>query len=301
MRSLCTSVFHRLEIVVHAREQDTLVAQRDAVVCQSFERDAHFRREFARVIDVDAHPERMILLQHRAKLRRDPLREKDRHTGTDTKKFDMRDRAQPAEDFLQLRIAEKQRVTAGEKHVAHFGVFFEITKRGFEFGVQFLFAHSADDPAPGTIAAVARATIGHEKQDAIGITMDQTRDRHVRIFAARVRHVVGRRPGLLDPRDDLAPDRAIGIVRLDQVEKMRRDRKSEFVARKQHARPLRLGKNEMFLELGERSDAVLQLPFPVIPEFGRNIGEVSGRVGDELFSVLFAVGKSEHFDLRNKS
>ena len=46
---------------------------------------------------------------------------------------------------------------------------------------------------------------------------------------------------------------------------------------------------------------LLQLPLPVIPEFGRNIGEVSGRLGDELFSVLFAVGKSKHFDLRVKA
>ncbi len=127
--------------------------------------------------------------------------------------------------------------------------------------------------------------------------MDQAGHRHVGIFAARVRHVVGRGPGFLDPRDDLPPDRAVGIVSLDQVEEMWRDGERELVAGKQHTGPLLIGEGEMLLELRQSRDAILELPFPVIPEFRRDIGEVSGRMGDELFSVLFAFGKSEHFDL----
>jgi hypothetical protein len=47
----------------------------------------------------------------------------------------VRDGAQPAEDFLKLLVAKDQSVSAGEKHVAHFGVLFEITERLLEIGM----------------------------------------------------------------------------------------------------------------------------------------------------------------------
>ncbi len=67
-------------------------------------------------------------------------------------------------------------------------------------------------------------------------------------------------------------------------------------AREQDAGALLVGEGQMLLELRQGRDAILELPFPVIPEFGRDIREITGRHGDELFSVLFAVGKSKHFD-----
>ena len=78
---------------------------------------------------------------------------------------------------------------------------------------------------------------------------------------------------------------------------MRRDGEREFVARKQDAAALLVRKLEMLLELRERGDAIFELPFPVIPEFGRHIGPITRRMRDELFSILFALGKSDHFVL----
>ena len=168
---------------------------------------------------------------------------------------------------------------------------FEITKRFLEIGVQFLFADAADDAAARAIAAITRATIGHEKQNAIRITMHQSRHRHVRIFTARIGHVVRRRPGLFDPRDDLAPDRIVRIlIARDQVEKMRRDGEREFVAGKQHPAAFLVAQVEIFLELGERGDPILELPFPIVPKFRRDpaiAGPIAGRVRDELFPVQF--------------
>ena len=197
--------------------------------------------------------------------------------------------------FLELVVAENQRVATGKKHVAHFGVFFEITKRFLEIGVQFLFAHATDDAAARAISAVTGATIGHEKEHAVRIAMHQSRHRHVRIFAARIGHVVRRRPRFFDPRNDLTPDRAIRIIALDQIEKMRRDGERELRAGKQNAAAFFIRKFEMLLELGERSDPIFQLPFPIIPEFGRDIGPIARRMRDELFSIHFANGKSNHF------
>ena len=64
----------------------------------------------------------MVFLQHPAKLGRDPLRQENRHAGADTKKFEMWNRAQTDEDFFEFGITEEERVTAGEKHVAHFAL-----------------------------------------------------------------------------------------------------------------------------------------------------------------------------------
>ena len=156
-----------------------------------------------------------------------------------------------------------------EKDVAHFGVLFQITERLLEIGVQFLFAHAAHDAAARAITAVARATIRHEKEDAIRITMHQARHRHVRVFPARIRHIVGRRPGLLDPRNHLPPNRAIRIVRSIRLKKCGVTARASFVP--ESSTPLRssFDKFEVLLELGKRSDPIFQLPFPVVPEFRR--------------------------------
>src|SRR5205823_15022935 len=104
--------FHRLQIVVHTGKQHALIAQRDPGIGQTLERFFYFNRELAGVIDVDAHPQRMILRQHRAKLWRDSLRQENRNPRPDAKEFDVRDYAQAAEQILQFAIAKKERVTA---------------------------------------------------------------------------------------------------------------------------------------------------------------------------------------------
>src|SRR4029453_934883 len=110
-----------------------------------------------------ALPKGMIFLEDRAELRRNPLREENRHARTDAEKLDVLDRTEPAENFFQLRVAEEKRVAAGQEHITHLGVFFEIFEGGLEFGVQLLFAHAADDTGAGAIAAIAGAKIGHKK------------------------------------------------------------------------------------------------------------------------------------------
>ncbi len=203
--------------------------------------------------------------------------------------------AQPLQNSFELVVAEEQGIAAAQQHIAHFGVRFEIAINLLELGMQFLFAHAADDAAAGAVAAIAGATIGDEKEHAIRIAMHEAGHRHVRILAARVRHVVGRFPALLDAGNDLAANRAIRIVLLDQVEKMRRDRERELRSGEQDAVAFVIRQVEMLLQLRERGDAILELPFPVVPEFRRHVGPVTRRVGNEVFSVDFACGKSVHF------
>ena len=101
-------------------EQHALVAERNAGVGQAAERVAHFRRQFARMIGVDADEQRMKFFQHRAQFRRDALRQENRDARADAQKFHVRNRAQPAQQIFQLLIAQQQRVAAAQQHVADF-------------------------------------------------------------------------------------------------------------------------------------------------------------------------------------
>ena len=228
----------------------------------------------------------MILRQHRAKLRRDSLWQENRDARADAEKLDMRDRAQAAQNFLKLIVAENERIAAAQEHVAHFGVLFEVAERFLEIGVQFLFANTADDATARAISTITRATIGHEKEYPVGIAMHEPWHRHVRIFTTWIGHVVRRRPRFLDPRNDLTPDRIVRIsFSRNQIEKMGRDGERELIAGEQDAAAFFLAKIKMLLELSERRDPVFELPFPIGPKFRRHIRPITRRVREELFPI----------------
>src|SRR5713226_1716058 len=69
---------------------------------------------------------------------------------------------------------------------------------------------------------------------------------------------------------------------------MRRDREREFVTGKKYATAFVVAKTDPAvagLELRERRDPVLKLPFPVVPKFGRDLRPVARRMRHELFSI----------------
>ena len=140
-------------------------------------------------------------------------------------------------DALEFVVAENQGVAAGEKDVAHLSMFFQIAKRFFEIGVELLLAYPAHKPASGAVPAIARAAVRHQKEYTIRIPVYQSRHRHVGVLATWVGHVIGRRPCFFDSRDYLAPNRAIRVVALDQVEKMWRNGERKLRPGKQYATP----------------------------------------------------------------
>ena len=164
----------------------------------------------------------------------------------------MRDRAQPAEQLFQSLVAENERIAAGEKHVAHFGVLFEVAERFLEIGVQFLFPNTADDATACAISTITRTTIGYEKEHPVGIAMHEPWHWHVRIFPAWIGHVGRRRPRFFDARNDLTPNRIVRIsFARNQIEKMGRDGERELIAGEQDAAAFFLAKIKMLLELSE--------------------------------------------------
>src|SRR6266513_2256964 len=54
----------------------------------------------------------------------------------------------------------------------------------------------------------------------------------------------------------------------------------------------------MFLQLSQGSDPVLELSFPIVPEFLTCLWPIPWRVRDELFSVPYFLG--DHFQLWTK-
>ncbi len=142
---------------------------------------------------------------------------------------------------------------------------FEVAEGGFEFGVEFLFAGTGDDAAAGAVAAVGGAAVGDEEEDAVGVTMDETWDGHVGVFAAGVGHFGGVFPGFFDAGDDLAADGAARVGGVDEVEVVGRDGHGQLVAGEQDAGALFFGEHEVLFELSEGGDAVLELPGGGVP------------------------------------
>ena len=171
--------FHRLEIIVYAGEQDALIAKRNSGIGETLERLLNFKGELARMIHVHAHPKRMMFRENRTKLGRDSLRQENRNARPNPEKLNMLDCAEPSQQFVDLVVTENKRVTAAQKHVAHFGVLLEIMKRLPEIGVELLFPHPTHNARASAIATIRCATIGHQKQNPVWITMHESRNRHV--------------------------------------------------------------------------------------------------------------------------
>jgi len=222
-------VFHYLNIVIHAFEKHTLIAQRNSVVGQKVETVPDLGGEFFRVVGMNAHPKGMVLLKHAAKLRGDALGKKNGDPTPDAEELDMRDGSYPAQEIFQFVIGKKQGITTGKENIADFGVRFEIAKSFFEVGVQFLFPGAAYDAAAGAIPAVGGAAIGNEKEDPVGIPMDEAGDGHVIVLAAGIGHFALAEDGLFEAGNDLPPDWAMRVGWIDQVEKMWSDPESEFL------------------------------------------------------------------------
>ena len=91
---------------------------------------------------------------------------------------------------------------------------------------------------------------------------------------------------------DLAKELKIDTKRL--IEEVRRDCERQFIAGKEHATAFFVAKIDMLFELGERSNAVLELPFPIVPKFARHTGPKARCMRHELFSI--AIPKRFHFE-----
>src|SRR5437899_3880332 len=121
----------------------------------------------------------------------------------------MRNGAQPAEQMLEPLVAEQQWIAATEQNVAYLGMVPDIFDLFVELRMKIVASGVADEARARAITAIRGATVSDEKQNAIGIAMNQARHRRVRIFAAGIGHFPRRCIGFFDARDDLPTNRTI--------------------------------------------------------------------------------------------
>lgn len=157
----------------------------------------------------------------------------------------------------------------------------EVLESGLPLGFQVLLPHPRDDPRASAVAAIGGAAIGHEKEDAVWITVNETRHGHVGVLATGVRHFLGGVPAFLDARNDLAADRAVGIVTVDEIEKVRRDGHGQLGAGEEDTSAFDVGEIEVEFQFGEGIDAVPQLPTVVVPIYHCIVRPVAGSMRNE--------------------
>ncbi len=234
----------------------------------------------------------MKLLQHVAQFRRDALRQKHRNARADADEFHVRNRAQPAEQILELFIAEQQRIAATKQHIADGGGPGDVVDLPVELRMEIVAGGVADQTRPGAIPAVRRAAVGDQKQHAVGIAMHQTRHGRMGVLAARIAHFPGGGMGFLQPRNDLAADGAILVRRIDQVEEVRRDGQRELgIGQLRAGVFLRRQGGHQFLKLRQGGDTMFKLPLPTIPIRRRRLAPkaASGRMELFEFVKLFTI------------
>ena len=222
--------------------------------------------------EVQAHHQRVMAAEHAHQRGRDPLGQHRRHLGADADDLHVGDQAQPGEHPVELFVGEQQRVAAGQEHVTDGRPGGNVGDRLLEplpGRTQGVVAHQA---GAGAVAAVGRAAVGEQQQHPVGIAVDQARHRAHGALVERVVGFAGRTQGLAHRGHHRAAQRLGRVVRVEQAQVVGRDRKRQAAAR---AGSLFLvGKVEHGGQPVDAADPVGQLPVPVVPEPGGDVGEV---------------------------
>ena len=265
---------HDRDVVVDALHEHGLAAQWNAGIGEAGGRFGNLGCQLAGMGAVDAHPQRMILLENRDQVLGDALRQDHRDLGADTQELDMLDGAQPPQQPVQLVVADGERVAARKQDVADLGVLLQIAQRLFPLLEReiVLAARIADDAGARAIAAIGRTGPGGQEQDAVGIAVHDAGHDGVVVFAQRVVVLAGG-ADVFAARGDMGPaQRLHRILQIHQAGVIGRDadRQRALVA---GDRVMLVGREaEDAVQLFQGADAGTHLPAPVVPLYGRGAG-----------------------------
>jgi hypothetical protein len=266
---------------VHAPEEHGLVLDRHAVIDEPLARLARLGRALLRMVEVRDHEERREPAEQRREVLGDPHRAGDGGAGGDPQELDVGDRAQAGEDLLEPAVGEDERIAARDDHVAHLRVGADVGDPLLHRGaVEAAVVVGERDPAAGAVAAVDRAAVDREEQDPVSVLVDHRAGGAVRLLADRVQEIAGRGLALVGRRDRLHPDRAGGVIRVDERGVVRRHRHPEAPVREREPAALRVREAHHPPELGGCRERASLLPAPVAPvRVGRAGKEISDRHG----------------------
>ncbi len=111
----------------------------------------------------------------------DALWQKHRDPGSDADEFDMWNRPQFTQQVIQTVVAEQKRITTAQENIAYLRMRADVFESFFVAGMEVVVLGIGYQAAAGAVAAVGCAAIGNEKQDAVGIAVNEPFHRH-RVF-----------------------------------------------------------------------------------------------------------------------
>ena len=270
---ILNKLFHHMYAVVDACKQNTLVAEGNACVCKHLTCALALFGDFVGMVEMRVQPNGMVLFEHGAKLRGDPLRHDNRGSAAETDDFNMRHLAQLADDVFKLFIALHECVAAGKKNIANFGMIADIVETFLDLAIGNGGIMLPRKPAAGAVTAVHGALVGDKEQDPVRITMSQTGHGGIRVLMKGVKLVLGSLIKLCRGRNALTTNGIIGIVRVDEGEIIGSDRHAERAEAFRNTLFLLGSQGDVFFEIFKSFDAVCNLPMPIVPKLIGNIGE----------------------------
>ncbi len=198
----------------------------------------------------------------------------------------MGDLAQAGKDLLQQARGEGERVSAGKQHIADLWSAFDIVYLQLEILAGEGLGGITHDARAGAVAAVDRALGGDQHQHSIRVAVDQAWDRRMAVLGERILHLPGEGAHFLHGGDDLLADWVVGVIRVDERNK---------VGGHIHAEEIGAGKRfflarlelEHLLELLHGIKSVGKLPAPVVPFFGWDILENRGDSGGKFLGHFY--------------
>ena len=220
----------------------------------------------------------MIRAKRAKKLARDAHRQRDGDARRETDRLHALDRPDRGDEAHDPLGGHRERIPAADDDVAHLRVGAQPRERGGERVERHRAVAAADHARARAEAAVDRAAIGRQEEDAIGIALDEMRRDLVRAFAERVdevpRHVVA----LPRVGNALPAYGARGIVAVDEGQVVRRDADREPLALGA-PRPFGLARSQRdrTREVVRRADRVPELPAPILVALARS---ASVEIGD---------------------
>ena len=122
---------------------------------------------------------------------RSPLRERNEVPRAETKHFNMRDRAQRAENVIETLVGVRERVAPGDHDVADLRMLADIIEGAVELLPLRRRAGIGNLALARTETAVHRTVVGRVKKNAIRITMREAGHRHVALFGEGILEVFG--------------------------------------------------------------------------------------------------------------
>ena len=162
----------------------------------------------------------MMLLQDGAQFVGNALGKKDGNSRADSKEFDVFHFSKPAQQIVNFRITQKQRIAAAQKNVSNFGMLANVFQLPFQFGVKAVSGGIADHAGSSAVSAIRGASVGNQKENSVGITVDDAGNRRIAVFPARIGHFPIGGFGFVDFRNDLLPNGTTNVVRTDQIKKV---------------------------------------------------------------------------------